>query len=79
LHQSSAPSNFSGVSSACPANEDRYIEYNMDSEDEKWLEALNGGQERLSEHRFELLMDTLEKANAAATDRILTSQGRLPS
>eukprot|EP00884_Botryococcus_braunii_P014681 jgi/Botrbrau1/23213/Bobra.0041s0057.1 len=57
------------------AHEERQVEYDMDPDDEVWLEKLNGDQMRLSEQRFELLMDTLERANAAATDRIMTSQG----
>lgn len=55
--------------------DERHVEYDMDPEDEVWLGKLNGNQVRLTEQRFELLMDTLERANAAATDQNLTSQG----
>ncbi len=57
-------------------HDERFIEYDLEKEDEKWLEAVNRGQEdRLPARRMELLMWRLECANAEATDRALAAAG----
>lgn len=56
-------------------HDDRFIEYDLDKEDEAWLEAFNRGQDRLPARRMELLMWRLECANAEATDRALAAAG----
>ncbi|CAL8467691.1 g7229 [Coccomyxa elongata] len=57
-------------------HDERFIEYDLDKEDEEWLEAFNRGQEdRLPARRMELLMWRLECANAEATDRALAAAG----
>ncbi|EIE24666.1 hypothetical protein COCSUDRAFT_41002 [Coccomyxa subellipsoidea C-169] len=56
-------------------HDDRFIEYDLDKEDQEWLEAFNKGQDRLPSRRMELLMWRLECANAEATDRALAAAG----
>jgi Enhancer of polycomb-like len=55
--------------------DERLVEYDIDTEDERWLEQFNGGQERLSQRRFEQMIYRLELANAEATDRALAAAG----
>ena len=55
--------------------DERFIEYDLDVEDVKWLEAFNRGQQRLPQRRFELLLWRLEVANAEATDAALAAAG----
>ena len=55
--------------------DERFIEYDLDAEDERWLEAFNRGQRRLPQRRFELLLWRLETANAEATDAALAAAG----
>jgi len=55
--------------------DERFVEYDLDSEDERWLGALNGGQDRLPPRRLESLIWRLELANAEATDRALAGAG----
>ena len=55
--------------------DERFIEYDLDAEDEAWLEAFNRGQRRLPQRRFELLLWRLETANAEATDAALAAAG----
>lgn len=55
--------------------DERFIEYDLDPEDENWLEAFNRGQQRLPVRRFELLLWRLEVANADATDAALAAAG----
>lgn len=52
------------------------VEYDADSEDDRWLENCNRGQDRLSHQKFELMMWRLELANAAANDRTLMAAGK---
>lgn len=59
-------------------HDDRFIEYDLDKEDQEWLEAFNKGQDRLPARRMELLMWRLECANAEATDRALAAAGESP-
>lgn len=56
-----------------------YVEYDLDSEDERWLEEFNGDQERLSVHKFEMMLWKLDVHNAEATDRVLTLSGCQPA
>lgn len=51
------------------------VEYDLDVEDEAWLQAFNGDQERLSPEKFETMLWRLDIANAEATDRIFAFQG----
>ena len=53
------------------------VEYDADSEDDGWLENINRGQDRLSVHKFELMIWKLELANAAANERTLSAAGAL--
>lgn len=53
-----------------------FVEYDMDSEDERWLEEYNQGQERLPEGKFEDAIWRLEITNAEATDQALNAAGR---
>ena len=55
--------------------DERFIEYDLDAEDEAWLEAFNRGQRRLPQRRFDLLLWRLETANAEATDAALAAAG----
>jgi enhancer of polycomb-like protein len=54
---------------------DYYIEYNLDEEDDRFLDAYNEGQNRLSADKLELMLHYLEVINAEATDRALTANG----
>ena len=58
--------------------EEGVIEYDADSEDDKWLERINRGQDRLSHQKFELMIWKLELANAAANERTLSAAGEPP-
>ncbi|KAK9843485.1 hypothetical protein WJX81_005242 [Elliptochloris bilobata] len=55
--------------------DERFVEYDLDSEDERWLEGFNRGQDRLPPRRLEYLLWRLEVANAEATDRALSGAG----
>ncbi|KAL4437402.1 hypothetical protein ABPG75_004541 [Micractinium tetrahymenae] len=56
------------------------VEYDLDSEDERWLREYNGSEpERLSEEKFEMMLWRLEITNAAATERVLTISGATPA
>ena len=55
--------------------DERFIEFDVEGEDERWLEAFNRGQRRLPQRRFELLLWRLETANAEATDAALAAAG----
>ena len=57
--------------------DENMVEYDLDSEDERWLDHYNDGQDRLSDTRFEYLLWRLEVANAEATDRALSVAGDL--
>ncbi|GIL51503.1 hypothetical protein Vafri_7475 [Volvox africanus] len=57
------------------ARED-YCEYDLDNDDEDWLEAFNeGAANRLSEEKFELMLWRLETANAEANQRVMSEAG----
>ena len=58
--------------------DERFVEYDLDSEDERWLDDFNMGQDRLPPRRLEYLLWRLELANAEATDRALSGAGALP-
>ncbi len=65
-----------GAAGGIGYHDERFIEYDLDKEDEEWLEAFNRGQEdRLPARRMELLMWRLECANAEATDSALAAAG----
>ena len=49
--------------------DERFVEYDLDSDDLKWLEAFNQGQDRLPQRRLELLIWRLEKENAAYNEK----------
>lgn len=51
------------------------VEYDVDSEDEKWLREFNGDQERLSLDKFEAMLWKLDVANAEATDKVFSFHG----
>ncbi len=55
--------------------DERFVEYDLDSEDERWLDGFNQGQDRLPPRRLEGLLWRLELANAEATDRALSGAG----
>ncbi|GFR40774.1 hypothetical protein Agub_g1388 [Astrephomene gubernaculifera] len=51
-------------------------EYDLDNEDEDWLEGFNArGANRLSDERFELMLWRLELANAEANQRLMSEPG----
>ncbi|KAG2498114.1 hypothetical protein HYH03_003872 [Edaphochlamys debaryana] len=55
---------------------DVYCEYDLDGEDEDWLDAFNAGEaNRLSEEKFELMLWRLETANAEANQRLMAEPG----
>jgi hypothetical protein len=57
------------------AKED-YVEYDLDNEDEDWLEAYNAGAaNRLSEEKFEQMLWRLETSNAEANQRVMNEPG----
>lgn len=58
--------------------DERFVEYDLDSEDERWLDGFNAGQDRLTPRRLEYLLWRLELANAEATDRALSGAGAMP-
>jgi hypothetical protein len=49
--------------------EENYVEYDLDSEDEAWLADLNKDQQRLTATQLERFLDTLEHANVGANMR----------
>lgn len=51
------------------------MEYDVDTDDDRWLENINRGQDRLSHQKFELMISKLEHANAKANDRTLSAAG----
>lgn len=55
------------------------MEYDLDSEDERWLETFNGNQERLTEEKFEMMIWKLDAGNAAANDRVWAMSGAAPA
>lgn len=55
--------------------EDEFVEYDMDTEDEEWLENFNQGQPRLTEAKFERMIWRLEIACANATEKTLRAAG----
>lgn len=55
--------------------DDNFVEYDMDAEDDAWLAAINGDQDRLPPPRFELMIWRLETANALAIDRTFAAAG----
>jgi len=57
--------------------DDNLVEYDMDAEDDKWLAAINGDQDRLPPARFELMIWRLETSNAAAIERTFAAAGVL--
>ncbi|KAG2433542.1 hypothetical protein HYH02_012659 [Chlamydomonas schloesseri] len=60
------------------AKED-YVEYDLDNEDEDWLEAYNAGAaNRLSEEKFEQMLWRLETSNADANQRVMNEPGYAP-
>ncbi len=56
-----------------------FVEYDLDVEDETWLKQFNGEQERLTEEKFEAMLWRLDMANADATDKCFSFQGKRPS
>lgn len=56
------------------AKED-YVEYDLDNEDEEWLEAFNAGHVRLTGDKLERLLWRLETANAEANQRVMGEPG----
>ncbi len=68
---------------SCPAHaeasapEETTVEYDVDTDDDQWLENINRGQDRLSHQKFELMISKLEHANAKANDRTLSAAGEL--
>jgi len=57
------------------APEETTVEYDVDTDDDRWLENINRGQDRLSHQKFELMISKLEHANAKANDRTLSAAG----
>jgi len=58
--------------------QDDFVEYDLDSEDEKWLEAYNKGcDQRLCDMKFERMLWRLELAWAEAIEGTLTPAGEL--
>ena len=55
---------------------DNYVEYDLDDEDEQWLEDFNGGFSLLTEEKFEAMLNALELAAGRAQEASLTG---LPS
>lgn len=60
---------------------DDYVEYDLDNEDEDWLEAFNGGPPgstgvaRLAEDKFEAMLYRLEVSNAEANQHLMGDSG----
>lgn len=54
------------------------VEYDMDSADSEWLEAFNGGQDRLPPDRFERMLWILDLTNSKAIERTFTAAGAPP-
>ncbi|GMH45154.1 hypothetical protein BSKO_13111 [Bryopsis sp. KO-2023] len=52
-----------------------FVEYDIDTEDEEWVENLNKGQPRLNEGKFERMLWKLELACSAATEKTLRAAG----
>lgn len=50
------------------------VEYDLDTDDEIWLNNFNKDQERLSTSKFEAMLWKLDVANAEATDKSLAFQ-----
>ena len=72
-----SPEALPGPAGGIGYHDERFIEYDLDEEDQEWLDGLNRGQDRLPARRMELLMWRLELANAEATDRALAAAGQL--
>lgn len=53
-----------------------YVEYDLDEDDEDWLEKYNDGQNRLPAEKFELMLYKLEVAWAEAAENRLMEQDR---
>jgi hypothetical protein len=51
------------------------VEYDLDNDDEDWLEKYNQGQSRLASEKLERMLWKLEVSCADATDRVLTTAG----
>lgn len=51
------------------------VEYDLDNEDEDWLERYNVGRSKLSDEKFECMLWKLELACAEATEAALTAAG----
>ncbi len=57
---------------------DGYVEYDLDNDDEDWLEKYNQGQTRLQSVKLERMLWKLDVACGEATDRVLTAAGAGP-
>jgi len=51
------------------------VEYDLDSEDERWLENFNTREDKIDDSKFELMLTRLERACATATEKVLLSGG----
>lgn len=83
-HESPSPGTGSSLTIIClPAGGvgyqvDGYVEYDLDNDDEDWLEKYNQGQTRLQSVKLERMLWKLDVACGEATDRVLTAAGAGP-
>ena len=57
--------------------EEEIVEYDLDNDDEDWLEAYNIGRTKLPDDKFEKMLYQLELACAEANDAAFTGAGAL--
>lgn len=56
-------------------NNEQYVEYDLDNDDEDWLDEFNKSDNRLSDAKFETMLWRLELACQAAIERHYISTG----